>query len=326
MAPEGARLGATAWSTRAAAGLAGGTVLCCAPAGCAGAPRRRLRPWQWTLIGALALPLWALWPSLALRTAAVPPLETLALAFLCGSLSFRLLHAAAGEAGAVRAAALRAWIPALVYAAALAGGDVCFLLALRRIPAAQANLLAYLWPVMIALLAGALGIYRLRAAQLAGLALGFSGAVILVWDGRLELAGAGIALALASGALWAGYCVFRLLWRAPTGNLLGRGCALAALVCALLHFALEPTVVPDAGALACTAVAGFIALGVGNFVWDQGFRRGDGQLLAVLAYATPLLSALLLAALGHARLSAHLVSGALVIVAAGLLARTAAPP
>src|SRR5262249_52374734 len=148
------------------------------------------------------------------------------------------------------------------------------------------------------------------------------GAVMVVGPGPAPLAPAGIALALASGALWAGYCVFRLVWRAPTGNLLGRGCALSALVCALLHFLLEPTVVPDAGALIATAVAGFIALGVGNFVWDQGFRRRDGQLLAVMADATALCSALLLAALGLAVLTVHLITGALVIVAAGLLTRS----
>jgi drug/metabolite transporter (DMT)-like permease len=91
---------------------------------------------------------------------------------------------------------------------------------------------------------------------------------------------------------------------------LARGCLISTVLCGVLHLLLEPTVVPDAGALAAIAIAGFIALGVGNFVWDLGFRRGDGHLLAVMAYATPLCSALLLI-------------GAVVIVLAGMSSRSA---
>ena len=105
---------------------------------------------------------------------------------------------------------------ALVYAAALAGGDLCFLLATHRLPAAQANLLAYLWPVMIAVMGAAVGLFRLRARQGLGLALGFAGAAILLWDGHIAPSLSGVLLAVLSGALWAAYCVFRLLWKAPT--------------------------------------------------------------------------------------------------------------
>jgi hypothetical protein len=65
-----------------------------------------------------------------------------------------------------------------------------------------------------------------------------------------------------------------------------------------------------------------IPLALVNYVGDEGFRRGDGHLLAVMAYATPLCGALLLAALGAALLTWNLLAGAIVIVLAGLLSRT----
>ena len=289
------------------------------------APRTRsLSPLQWTCIGALAIPLWAMWPSLALRTAPLPPLETLSLAFACGWISFTVLHMHAGEGTAGSASVSRQeWLPALVYAAALSGGDLCFLLALHRIPAAQANLLAYLWPVMLVVLGAAAGAFRLGLRQVAGLALGFAGAAILIWDGRVVLSASGIALALLSGGLWAAYCVFRLVWKRPAGKLLARGCGVSALVCAALHLLLEPTILPSTTNLVAIAIAGFVALGLGNFLWDQGFRHGDGHLLAVMSYATPLCSALLLAAFSNALLTWNLLFGGLVIVSAGLLSRTA---
>lgn len=283
---------------------------------------RKLSRFQWTCVGALAIPLWALWPSLALRTAPIPPLETLTLAFACGWVSFTALHALGGETvGTAPPDSSRAWIPALIYAAALSGGDLSFLLALHRIPAAQANLLSYLWPVMLVLMGTAVGLFRLGLRQISGLALGFSGAVILIWDGHVVLSTSGIALALLSGALWAAYSVFRLAWHGPTGNILARGCAISMLVCAVLHLMLEPTVAPGVTNLAAMAIAGFVALGLGNFLWDLGFRRGDGHLLAVMSYATPLCSALLLAAFSNALLTWNLLLGALVIVSAGLLSR-----
>ncbi len=216
----------------------------------------------------------------------------------------------------------RSWLPAVVYGIALAGGDASFILATHRIPAAQANLISYLWPVMIVVFGAVIGLFRLRPRQIIGLGLGFSGAVILMWDGRISMSISGIALALLSGACWAAYCIFRLTWKLPARNVLARGSVISAIICVFLHALLEPTVIPNLGALAATAVAGMIPLALGNFVWDEGFRRGDGHLLAVMAYATPLCSALLLASLGAALLTWNLLAGAVVIVLAGVLSRT----
>src|ERR1700677_2743744 len=283
--------------------------------------RRTLSPKAWTCVGALAIPLWATWPSLAIQTLQVPPFESLAVMFFFGSFVFASLHRSA-VAHIEQPSSEQSWLPAVVYGLALAGGDNCFILAPHRIPAAQANLISYLWPVMIVVLGAAMGLFRLRLRQIIGLVLGLFGAAILIWDGHVSMSISGIGLALLSGACWAAYCIFRLTWKQPTGHLLARGCAISAVLCALLHVSLEPTVIPSLGAFAATAVAGMIPLAVGNYVWDEGFRRGDGHLLAVMAYATPLCSALLLASLGAALLTWNLLAGAIVIVLAGLLSRT----
>jgi drug/metabolite transporter (DMT)-like permease len=198
----------------------------------------------------------------------------------------------------------------------------CRVIGAGGIPAAQANLISYLWPVMIVVFGAIIGLFRLRLRQIIGLVLGFAAAVILMWDGQVSMSVSGIGLALLSGACWAAYCVFRLTWKQPVGNLLARGSAIAAIVCVLLHVLLESTVIPRPSAFAATAVAGMISMALGNYVWDEGFRRGDGHLLAVMAYATPLCSALLLASLGAALLTWNLLAGAVVIVLAGFLSRT----
>ena len=282
--------------------------------------RRPVSPRVWTCVGALAIPLWATWPCLAIRTFEIPPLEFLAMMFLVGWLVLASLHRPT-KTGIDRLSK-RSWLPAAAFAVSLSGGDIAFIAATHRIPAAQANLISYLWPVMIVVFGAAIGLFRLRLRHIIGLGLGFSGAVILIWDGRISISLSGIGLALLNGAFWAGYCILRLAWKKPAENVLARGCAISALLCASLHVFLEPTLIPSLGGLVATAAAGILPLALGNFVWDQGFRRGDSQLLAVMAYATPLCSALLLAALGVALFTWNLFVGAVVIVLAGVISRT----
>jgi hypothetical protein len=45
---------------------------------------RPLSPNTWTCVGALAIPLWATWPSLAIHTRGIPPFESLAIMFFFG--------------------------------------------------------------------------------------------------------------------------------------------------------------------------------------------------------------------------------------------------
>src|ERR1700683_711066 len=161
--------------------------------------QRTLSPKTWTCIGALAIPLWAMWPALAIRTLGAPPLESLAVMFFFGWLVFSRLQRRP-LVGNDKSPSKQSWLPAVVYALALAGGDLCFLLATHRIPAAQANLISYLWPVMIVIFGATVGLFHRRARQLIGLTLGLSGARILMWDGRVAMSISGMGLALISGS------------------------------------------------------------------------------------------------------------------------------
>lgn len=251
----------------------------------------------------------------------MPALECQAIAFFCGWLVLTRLEALTSAAPASRKSFVP-WIPALIFALGESGSGVFHLLATHYIPAAEANLICYLWPVEIVAVAALLGIFKLYRRQVVGLTLGLAGAAILVGGRSVTLSYSGIGLALLSGLSWTLYCVFRLKWTPPSTRVVSRGLALSALLCAALHFALEPTVRPSAGGLASAAAVGIVPAALGNWVWDQGFRRGDRQLLAIMAYATPLCGAILLAMLGWEPFTVRLLAGGIVIVLAGILSRT----
>ena len=285
--------------------------------------RQPLSPRAWTGVGALAIPLWATWPALAAHASEMPAFQVLAISFLVGWLVLLAVERPAAET-AVRDGQGKPWLLlVLACALGLCGGNAFFILAARHMPPAQAHLISYLWPVMIVALGGCLRLFRLRFRHMVGLVLGFGGAAVVMSDGSLSLSVAGIGLALLSAASWALYCVFRLWQGAAVRNVLARGCAVSALLCVGLHGLLEPMVLPSLGALSAAVAVGVAPLALANLAWDQGFRRGDGQLLAVMAYATPVLSALFLVGLGLASFTPGLVIGAAMIVGAGLLSRSA---
>src|SRR6266403_5991569 len=110
--------------------------------------QRTLSPKIWTCVGALAIPLWATWPALAIRTFEIPLLEFLALMFLVGWLVLtRLERPTDSDKG--KPPLTQSWLPPAALAVSLSGGDIAFIAATHRIPAAQATLITYLWPVMI---------------------------------------------------------------------------------------------------------------------------------------------------------------------------------
>ena len=263
----------------------------------------------------LAIPLWATWPTLALRALTIPAFECLTIAFLFGWLVLARLEKAPRTKGSSAPSAV-SWVPAIACALGLSGSNAFHILATHSIPAAEANLISYLWPVEIIGLGAVLQLFKLRPRHLVGLVMGFAGAVILM-GGAVSLSFTGMSLAFLSGISWALYCLFRLIWKESPARVLQRGCAISTVLCAVLHLVLEPTVTPDLGALAASAAVGIVPLAVGNLVWDEGFRRGDSQLLAVMAYATPLCSALLLTALGMESFTRGLLVGAVLIVMAG---------
>jgi drug/metabolite transporter (DMT)-like permease len=257
---------------------------------------------------------------LSLQTTAIPPFECITIIFAVSSLTMLLLErssASSNESTSARGT----WLPAVAFTLGESGATVFFVLATHHIGAAEANLISYLWPGLTVGLGAALGVFHLKFRHLVGIVLGFVGAATLFGVEEIGKSYLGIGLALLGAISWASYCVFRLKWEAVTQPILARGFAFSATLCALLHFFLEDSILPDAAGAAASFAIGIIPGALANWTWDQGFRKGDSQLLAVMAYATPLCSALLLAAFGLEGLSWKLLAGAVLIAAAGMLSR-----
>jgi len=276
-----------------------------------------------TLVGFGAI---LLWSTLALLTALsgdAPPFELAALTFAVGGVCGLLYAAARGRLSRL-AQPWRVW---LVGIGGLFGYHALYFAALRRAPPADASLIAYLWPLLIVLLSGALPGERLRARHLLAAALGFAGAATLFLSKGADLTSAGgtarvgYALALGCAFVWSSYSVLsRSLKRAPSEAVAGFCIATAALA-AVCHAAFESTVVPStAGQWLAILGLGLGPVGLAFYVWDYGVKHGDIRLLGVAAYAAPVLSTLILVAAGVAPATPALAVACALIVGGALVA------
>ncbi|TNC51537.1 DMT family transporter [Rubellimicrobium rubrum] len=276
-----------------------------------------------TSIGFCAVLLWALLALLTVRTAPVPPLLLNALTFGIAAGVGLVWGAATGTLGELRR------VPAGVHAfgiAGLFGYHLLYFSALRLAPAAEAGLIAYLWPLFIVLGSGLLPGERLRRGHLVGGALAFAGAALIVLGrggggGPAPNPVLGFVLAFGCAVTWAAYSVIsRRLGQWPTVAVTVY-CAGTAALSVLAHLLIEETVWPaSASGWVAVVALGLGPVGLAFFLWDIGVKRGDIQLLGVASYAAPLLSTLALVAGGEAEATWGLGLAALLIAGGAALA------
>ena len=276
-----------------------------------------------TLIGSVSIFLWGtLAPLTALTGGRIPAFQLMAITFAVAFLLMSLRWWRQGHFGIRHLRQpRRAWIIGVV---AYFGYHFCYFEAMTRAPAVEVSMLAYLWPLLIVLLAGLLPGQSLRLRVVAGAMLALAGCWLLTGKGGNGFNGdylPGYLLALVCALIWSSYSISgRWIKKVPT-DAVGWFCALTALLALACHLLWESTVWPQ------TALqwAGIFGLGLGPvgiafFAWDHGIKHGNIALLGVLAYSAPLISVVLLVLAGMAQPTWVLAIAALAIVGGSLLA------
>ena len=265
--------------------------------------------------------LWGLLALLTVGSAPTPPFLLNTVCFFTGGVLGLVWTAASGEIGKLRS------VPWPVYAfgtLGLFGYHALYFSALRLAPAAEASLIAYLWPLLIVLMSGLLPGENLRAGPILGACLGFGGAALIISGGSTgydPTALRGYLLAAGCAIMWSGYSVLsRRFGTVPTASV-AVFCLASAGLSLPLHFAFEQTAWPQ-GVMGWSSMAllGLGPVGLAFYVWDIGVKQGDIQMLGTVSYAAPLLSTVVLVAAGMATPSWSLGVAAAMITAGALIA------
>ncbi|WP_372596892.1 DMT family transporter [Amphritea sp.] len=276
-----------------------------------------------TLIGSVSI---FLWGTLALLTrlteGRIPPFQLMAMTF---ALAFLLMSLNWWRQGHLGLRHLRQ--PKLAWFLGVGGYfgyHFCYFLAMTKAPAVSVSLIAYLWPLLIVLFASLLPGENLLKRHLLGAVLALYGCWLLIGEGSDGFNPhylSGYLLALSCAFIWSGYSVLSRLVKQVSTDAAGWFCGITALLALICHRLWETTVWPES-AMQWTGVIGLGLgpVGIAFFTWDYGIKHGNLQLLGVLAYSAPLISALLLVMTGLAKADLNLMLACLAIVCGSLIA------
>jgi drug/metabolite transporter (DMT)-like permease len=256
-----------------------------------------------TLAGLLAILLWSSLALLTVATDGLPPFQVLAIAFaFAGGLGM----ARAVLRGSAGLAELRQPASALALStAALFGYHALYFIALKRAPAVEANLLNYMWPLLIVVFAGFLPGVRIAPLQWVGTLMGLGAAILLVTGGqRLSVSAQhlpGYLAAITAALVWASYSVLNRRHAQVPSAAITVACLGVAVLGTLAHLLFERSVLPTPLQWGVLLLMGIGPTGAAFWLWDTGTKRGDIALLGSLSYLAPLLSTVLLVLSGRAQ-------------------------
>lgn len=278
----------------------------------------------------LALAAIALWGSLAalgVSLSHVPPFLLTGLSLLIGSLIALPLSR-------FKLAAWRVPMPTLALGVyGLFGFHFLLFLALRHAPPVEANLVNYLWPLgMVVLAPWLLPGTALRWQHVGAALLGFVGAAIAIL-GRGAGANSGVGLgfepgyllALCSAFVWASYSLLtRRVAAFPTAAV-GGFAAVSGLLSLVCHAVLEPATPLSAQDGLLIVAMGLGPLGGAFFLWDAAIKAGNPQRIGLMAFLTPLLSTAVLVVVRGDALQWNVLLAAVLVVGAAWWGSRVAP-
>lgn len=271
----------------------------------------------------LALTAILVWSTLAListRLTHVSSFLILGIAFLIG-----------GSISLVRPGAWRIPLTTLlVGVTGIFGYHLMYFKAFTMAPAVEANLINYLWPLLIVVLSPLIipG-YRLTARHIFAATLGLTGAALIVTNGELNIRTEflpGYLLALSAAVTWAVYSLLTKRLPAFSTDSVGVFCLLSGIL-ALFVFFLSGGSLGDVQNLTPTdwlfiTIAGIGPLGLAFYCWDGALKKGDPRILGSLAYLTPLFSTLNLLLFAGETLTITAITAMVLIIGGAVIGST----
>ena len=265
-----------------------------------------------------AIVLWASLAMLGVRLAHLPPFWLTGVALLMGSVI--ALPLSRFDFSQWR----MPWRTLALGVYGLFGFHFLLFIALRHAPPVQANLVNYLWPLGMVVLAPLfLPGMKLHWRQVLAALLGFAGAALAIVGGQSVDGGLawGYLPALASAFVWASYSL--LTQRVPpfATSAIGLFALVSGALSLICHALLEPVAQVSAQDWPWLVLMGMGPLGAAFYLWDAALKRGNAQQIGLLSFLTPLLSTLLLLWHRGEPVSMSVALAAVMIVGAAWMGR-----
>ena len=264
-----------------------------------------------------AVLLWASLASLGASLGHIPPLLLTGIGLLLGSLISLPLAKFKLSALKVRPKILAIGVYGLF------GFHFALFAALQNAPAVQANLVNYLWPLLIVVLAPLFIKTKLLPRHVIAAVIGFSGAAIAISTAGELSAGLeiGYLYAFFAAVIWATYSLLTKKFGNFPTSAVGSFGFVSGVLALVAHFVLEDQAVIAASDWLLLIPMGFGALGGAFYLWDYALKNGSAQRVGIISFATPVISTLLLVVTQGEQPTIWLVLAAGLIVTAAWIGR-----
>ncbi|MBI9045425.1 MAG: DMT family transporter [Anaerolineaceae bacterium] len=219
------------------------------------------------------------------------------------------------------------WTTLIIGIGGLFGYHFLFFSAFKYAPAVEANLLNYLWPLLIVLLTPLyLPGYTLQKHHIVGAILGLMGAGLIVSGGKIDLDMknlSGYLMAAGAAFVCASYSLLTKRVKPFSTGAVGGFCLSSGVLAFGIFLVqggrLEIFSIISMRDWLFLVLMGMGPLGAAFFTWDAALKRGDPRIIGSLTYLTPMLSTLNLVLLGGKSLNWISASAMLLIIAGALI-------
>lgn len=274
-----------------------------------------------TIIGQLALFIWAMSVCGIVVLKDIPAFEILSVLFFSGLIASSVMNTIYGNWKVVTTHPKYVLLAGIV---GIIGNDIFYIFAFKYAPAAHVDLIALSWPMIVLILASIflnesikfhhifaciiafLGIYTLLVAE--------SG--IGVFDEEYLF---GYLCALISAILWAIYVIISRKYIKCTSELFAVYCGIGSAFAISMHFIFEVTVIPTSNQLVILIFMGITTHSIAYYGWDFAIKKGHFKLLNILSYGNPIVSVMGLVFFGFAELTDELFIAMIMVFIAGII-------
>lgn len=271
-------------------------------------------------LGICALLFWSFGATFTSKIKNLPIFEVLAIVFFISFLINFFRTSYLKQWGHLKQP-LSLWIIGLL---GVYGNDLLYIQAFKYAPASHADLINYVWPLLVILLSGYLPREKIQPRALVGALVCFIGITILLlgepsWQQHPHLL-RGYLYAFLDAAIWAAYVLVSRYYSKHSPHAMGIYCGVGALFSVLLHHQYETYVMPSLQQSFILFIMGLTTQGAAYLLWDSAIKKGDHQLLSVIAYTTPVASILLLIAFNMTSFTLPLLIATMLVSLGALIA------
>jgi drug/metabolite transporter (DMT)-like permease len=232
--------------------------------------------------------------------------------------SFLLVGVALSTSGILSTIKIKEWsVPKrtlLIGIGGIFGYHFLIFTAYKYSPVIEANLLNYLWPLLIVLLSPVIfPEYSLDTNHILGALLGLAGAGIIITGGKISLEWKylpGYFLAIGAALIWAVYSLMSKKVSSFPTSAVGGFCMISGIFSLLFYLVSLNKggfYIPDGSEWLYMFLLGLGPMGSAFFFWDMALKEGDPRVIGSITYLTPLLSTFWLILAGGKKLT--LISG-----------------